>query len=81
MEEMENYFATENFVQIVRKQTQQYLIELVEKQQPKQILEIGTAIGYSGILMLSNCKAHLTTVELIEKRFFKGKTKILKKQI
>ncbi len=31
---------------------------------PRQILEIGTAIGYSGALMLTHSAAHLTTIEL-----------------
>ncbi len=31
---------------------------------PRQILEIGTAIGYSGALMLMHSEAHLTTIEL-----------------
>ena len=36
--------------------------------QPKNILEIGTAIGYSGLKMLSNCGGTLTTIELDEER-------------
>lgn len=71
-EELEK-FASENVVNIVRQQTQKHLIDIVKATQPKQILEIGTAIGYSGILMLANCNAHLTTIELIEKRFTQAK--------
>ncbi|MGI5842360.1 MAG: O-methyltransferase [Christensenellales bacterium] len=68
-------FAAENFVPIVREETQKHLVQTIQNVKPKQILEIGTAIGYSGILMLSNCEegTHLTTIELIEKRFEKAK--------
>ena len=42
---------------------------MVKVVQPKRILEIGTAIGYSGSLMLLECKnAILDTIELLEER-------------
>lgn len=56
-------FAKENFVPIVRPKTSELLIEMVKKCNPKNILEIGTAIGYSGILMLNNTNANLVTIE------------------
>lgn len=56
-------FAKENFVPIVRPKTSELLIEMVKKCNPKSILEIGTAIGYSGILMLNNTNANLVTIE------------------
>lgn len=60
-------FAKENYIPIVRPQTCKLLIEKIKEIKPKSILEIGTAIGYSGILMLQNCEAHLTTLEKDEK--------------
>lgn len=58
------FIAEENLVPILRKQTAQMLKEEINKCQPKQILEIGTAIGYSGILMLSQSEnSYLTTIE------------------
>ncbi len=60
-------FAKENFIPIVRPNTGKLLIEKVKEINPSQILEIGTAIGYSGILMLENSRAKLTTLEKDEK--------------
>jgi len=56
-------FAKENFVPIVRPKTKELLIEKIKEINPKNILEIGTAIGYSGILMLLNSNANLITLE------------------
>lgn len=55
----------EHFIPVVREQTSKMLCDLVAKKQPKKILEIGTAVGYSGTLMLlsSEC-SHLTTLDL-----------------
>ncbi|MGN1208222.1 MAG: O-methyltransferase [Christensenellales bacterium] len=60
-------FAKDNFVPIVRPKTSELLIEKVKEIGPSSILEIGTAIGYSGILMLQNSNAFLTTLEKDEK--------------
>lgn len=51
-------------VPIVRPVILKMLIDEVKKNQPKSILEIGTAIGYSAVNMLNNCDANLTTIEL-----------------
>ena len=40
-----------------------FFIETIKSDQPKKILEIGTAIGYSGSLILTNCGGELVTVE------------------
>lgn len=61
-------FAKENFIPIVREKTSKILIEKVKEINPKNILEIGTAIGYSGMLMLENSEAFLTTLEINENR-------------
>jgi Predicted O-methyltransferase len=42
------------------------LAETVRARKPRRILEIGTAIGLSGIYMLDNCSAHLYTIEIDE---------------
>lgn len=63
-EKMEIY-AKEHYVPIVRKDTANLLRILVSAVKPKNILEIGTAIGYSGKIMLQAYKlAHLTTLEI-----------------
>lgn len=56
-------FAEENFIPIVRDETAKILMEECKKNSPQNILEIGTAIGYSGILMLKSCNGHLYTIE------------------
>lgn len=56
-------FAEEYFIPIVRDETAKILMEECKKNSPQNILEIGTAIGYSGILMLKSCNGHLYTIE------------------
>ncbi len=69
LEEIESY-AKENRVPIVRKATQSLLKFLLAFAKPESILEIGTAIGFSALLMSEygpeSC--HITTIEKYEKR-------------
>lgn len=59
--------ANRRGVPIIREESHNKLIEIVKKVNPKTILEIGTAVGYSGILMLKACpNATLITIELKE---------------
>ena len=51
LDEMEAY-AKENRVPIIRKEVESFLRVLLEMQHPTHILELGTAIGYSAILMM-----------------------------
>jgi len=63
LSELENY-AREHFVPIVPKATRELLVNLIREAQPRKILEIGTAIGYSGIAMLSaSPDSQLFTIE------------------
>lgn len=57
-------FGRINGYPIIREKGAQVLVKLVSENQPKKILEIGTAIGYSGSLMLLNSQATLVTLEL-----------------
>lgn len=51
-------------IPIIRSKSHEYLENLVKKEQPKRILEIGTAVGYSGITMLqASPGATLVTIE------------------
>ena len=60
-------FARERYIPVMLDDTKELLFDTVKKAQPKRILEIGTAIGYSGIVMLSASEiATLNTVELNE---------------
>lgn len=52
------------YIPVVREKTAELLCDLIQKHKPKQILEIGTAIGYSGTLMLlSSLNSKLTTLD------------------
>lgn len=63
-------YANENVVPIMQEKTAHFLHDKLIENQPKKVLEIGTAIGYSGILILSTLEnAELNTVELSEERF------------
>lgn len=59
-------FARENYIPVLLDDTLDLLVKTVKEVNPKSILEIGTAIGYSGTFMLYNSNATLTTIELDE---------------
>lgn len=62
--------ALESFVPIIRKEMQSFLKVLLMIQKPMCILEVGTAVGFSALLMSEatpkGCK--ITTIENYEKR-------------
>ena len=62
--------ALDTFVPIIRKEMQSFLKVLLAIHKPRRILEVGTAIGFSAILMSEyapkDCK--ITTIEKYEKR-------------
>lgn len=69
LDEMEAY-AKANRVPIVRKEVESFLRVLLSIRQPRNILELGTAIGYSAVFM-SECvseNSRITTIENYEKR-------------
>ena len=66
MKKKEEFFGYENhdYNPIIRPQSQDLLVSLLKENKPKQILEIGTFIGYSCALMLETCPdASVTTIE------------------
>jgi len=66
--EMEDY-AKEHNVPIVTKEVAEYLKFMIDSHKITNILEVGTAIGYSGSVMLQgNDKVKLTTLEIDEER-------------
>ncbi len=69
LREMEAH-AAEQRIPIVRKETAAFLKTLVALKNPREILEIGTAIGYSALRMCEALRGdgHLTTIEKWEKR-------------
>jgi len=58
-------FALEKKVPIIRKETQSLLRILLQIKQPKQILEVGTAIGFSALFMeeVNPTESDITTIE------------------
>ena len=62
--------AKETFVPIIRKETQSFLKVLLLMKKPVRVLEVGTAIGYSDILMSHYLPkdGRITTIEKYEKR-------------
>lgn len=62
--------ALETYVPIIRKETQSFLKVLLLMKKPMKILEVGTAVGFSAILMSEYMPegAHITTIEKYEKR-------------
>lgn len=68
LEDLER-FALENRVPIVQKETAKFLELMITMNRPKKILELGTAIGYSSILMNLTLggSCEITTIERDEK--------------
>ena len=69
LEKLEKY-SIETNVPIVRKPMQSLIKFLLKLKNPENILEVGTAIGFSALLMAENTsdKTHITTIENYEKR-------------
>ena len=62
--------AVESYVPIIKRETAALLKTMVVMKQPVRILEVGTAVGYSALLMTRVMpeSAHITTIEKFEKR-------------
>lgn len=62
--------ALETYVPIIRRETQSFLKTLLAAKKPKSILEVGTAVGFSALLMAeySQPETRITTIEKYEKR-------------
>ena len=69
LNELEEY-AKKTEVPIIRKQMQSLIRVLLTLGQPKQILEVGTAIGFSALFISEYAPddCHITTIEKYEKR-------------
>ena len=67
--EMEEY-ASSNNVPIIEKESIAFIMKYIKAKNVKSILEIGSAIGYSAILMASvNPEIEITTIERDETRY------------
>ena len=69
LDELEQYAIKTN-VPVIRPQMQSFLKLLLAMKKPMQILEVGTAIGFSALLMSEYGpeNGHITTIEKYEKR-------------
>lgn len=75
--------AAASFVPIIKRETAALLKTMVALKQPKHILEVGTAVGYSALLMarIMPKDAHITTIEKFEKRIPVAKANFKKAQL
>lgn len=69
LQEMEVY-AKAQHVPIINERGRSVFVSVLEQVKPHRVLEIGTAIGYSALLMMEHGAAdvHVTTLELSEER-------------
>ena len=70
--EMEEY-AKEHNVPIIEKESIAFLMKFIKQHDIKNVLEIGSAIGYSGILMASSSRqVKVTTIECDETNYMEA---------
>ena len=56
--------SRDDYMPFIRDESAKILFDICQKEKPKNILEIGTAVGYSALLMLEGAKdAFVTTIE------------------
>ncbi|MCR5742457.1 MAG: O-methyltransferase [Lachnospiraceae bacterium] len=74
--------ALEDDVPIIRDEMADFMRFLMRVIKPKRILEVGCAVGYSGIVMLKEAQeAHLTTIENYEKRIPVAKENFVRAEV
>lgn len=72
IEDLEN-FAHDNNVPIMQKDGIEYMLEYIKQNNVRNILELGTAIGYSSIRMCSvDSNIHVTTIERNDEMYNKA---------
>ena len=75
---LKEYARREN-IPIMQDEGIEFLTSFIEKKGTKNILEVGTAIGYSAIMMaLVNSNIHITTIERDETRYMEALKNIKK---
>lgn len=72
--------ARKSHVPIIRKETQNLLKLLLAMHHPQRILEVGTAVGFSALLMeeYNPADCHITTIENYEKRILAAKENFIR---
>lgn len=76
LEESMRAYAKEHHVPIIQDEGLAFLELILHLYQPKTILEIGTAIGYSAIRMARVCNTHIVTIERNEEMVEQAKKNI-----
>ncbi|MBR2500466.1 MAG: O-methyltransferase [Clostridia bacterium] len=73
-------YARENHIPVIQKEAGRFLGFMVALTGAEKILEVGTAIGFSAMLMYdaSEKKAHITTIERDEEMFLNARINIKK---
>ena len=72
LEQIKNEAVKEN-VPIMQDDSMNFITDYIQKKDIKKILEIGTAVGYSSIVMaLSSPEVTITTIERDKKRYLKA---------
>ena len=56
------------FLPILSDECERVLLDIMKNEKPKEILEIGTCVGYSSTKMLLASDAHIDTIEIDENR-------------
>lgn len=68
IEQIEQY-AKDNYVPIARKPLVDYMINMIKENNYSSMLEIGTGIAYTCILLATNTDINITTIEYSEDRY------------
>lgn len=71
-------YAEENHIYIVKREVERFLRTLLSVLRPKNILEVGTAIGYSAMFMLESAgeNSSVTTIERDENVLLQAKENV-----
>ena len=65
--------ALSDEIPIMQDDTIEFVTTYISRNEIKKILEIGTAVGYSAIMMaLSNSLVHITSIEKDKERYMKA---------
>ncbi|MDD7306330.1 MAG: O-methyltransferase [Peptoniphilaceae bacterium] len=62
-------YANENKIPIMKLETKEFLKSLLLIKKPKNILEIGSAVGYSSLIFSKYSNSRITTIEKSEKMY------------
>jgi predicted O-methyltransferase YrrM len=77
LEDLEKY-AKENFIPIARKQTTEFMVNVIKENNYKSFFELGTAIGYTTILLKTTFpELDIVTIEYNQKRASLARTNFI----